>query len=162
MALAAVEIMTDLGTQCTVGIIGGGALAEAIAIRMVAAGITVLLCDTGSEQGMSAFPATLGALARPGSLAEVIEPEIVVLALPWCDVAEVLAEVQDWDGRILVDATNPPSGNGLDPALQGAAGSSQVVAGLSVGAQVVKCFNTLTPIFWPSPRSKAAPAGSCS
>jgi 8-hydroxy-5-deazaflavin:NADPH oxidoreductase len=135
----------DHATQNTVGIVGGGAMAAAIATRMAAVGIDVLMHDFSVVQRPSDQIAGLPLTVRPCTLAEVIEPEIVVLALPWSDVPDFLGGVRGWEGRILVDATNPPTGNGQGATVQGNAGSSQVVAGLSFGAQVVKCFNTLPP-----------------
>ncbi|TPM93881.1 hypothetical protein FJ977_25685 [Mesorhizobium sp. B2-1-3A] len=35
------------------------------------------------------------------------QEEIVVLAVPWSELAVALVEVPDWDGRIVIDATNP-------------------------------------------------------
>ena len=50
--------------------------------------------------------------------------------------------VRDWDGRILVDATNPlaPGPSGL--SIGTTASRSEEIAKLAAGARVVKAFNT--------------------
>src|SRR5206468_9561136 len=68
---------------------------------------------------------------------------IVVLAVPWPKVAEVLGQLPGWDGRILIDATNHfllPSHELAD--LKGRV-SSEIVSELAPSAKVVKALNTL-------------------
>jgi predicted dinucleotide-binding enzyme len=55
----------------------------------------------------------------------------------------VLDDVTDWDGRILIDATNPDGADTL-ARLNGRT-SSEVIAELSPDAHVVKAFNTMSP-----------------
>ena len=64
--------------------------------------------------------------------------------MQWSSVAKALAGLPDWNGRILVDATNPTDGP-PDFKLVELDGktSSQVVASLAPGARVVKALNTL-------------------
>lgn len=110
---------------------------------MVGAGIEIVLCNRGAEDALAAAANALGPLATPGTMAEVTSCETVVAALPFQGLVEVLAGHPDWEARILIDATNPPVGNGsshLD--LQGS-GSSELIASLADGAHVVKAFNSL-------------------
>jgi 8-hydroxy-5-deazaflavin:NADPH oxidoreductase len=136
--------MMDNFANCRVGIVGGNALAAAIAHRMDEAGIDVLSHNVRAPEGTSVPVSRPLSPGRPRPFAEVIDQEIVVLALPWSDLTNLLTEVRDWEGRILVDATNPPTGNGHGVFMQDDKGSSHAVAGMSFGAQVVKCFNTLS------------------
>ena len=106
--------------QYKVGILGDGERSEAIATLLRGGGVKAVL------------------LGRSGSARL---PEIVVLAAPWSDVAGLLADVVDWEGRILIDATNAVA-NGTGPGEE-AASSSEAVARLATGAQVVKSLNVL-------------------
>jgi NADPH-dependent F420 reductase len=68
--------------------------------------------------------------------------DVVVVALPWAAVAEVLAQLGDLRGKIVVDATNPLKWqDGPVHAIEGSA--AETIAGLLPGARVVKAFNTL-------------------
>jgi hypothetical protein len=91
--------------------------------------------------------------AGPNASATHIAPavasaEVVVIAVPSDSVADVIADGRNWEGKIIVDATNrftppPPHSSGS------AAGD---LARLAVGARVVKAFNTIGANRYDSPR----------
>lgn len=87
--------------------------------------------------------AMLGSLARVTATAEAIAAsDVVILAIPYAAVAAVAQSVNDWQGKILVDATNP-----LAPGLAGLSlgtttSGAEELAKLAKGARVVKAFNT--------------------
>ena len=70
-------------------------------------------------------------------MADAAAAGIVVIAVPWASVPEALAGLQ-WNGQIVVDATND-----FDPSDLDGRTSSEVVADLVGGAPVVKAANTL-------------------
>jgi predicted dinucleotide-binding enzyme len=86
------------------------------------------------------------ARAAGASLAPVrqaaAEAEVVLLAVPWRAVSEVLREAGDLAGKVLLDCTNPltPDFAGLVVGTADSAGEQ--VAGMAPGARVVKVFNT--------------------
>jgi predicted dinucleotide-binding enzyme len=87
---------------------------------------------------------SLGAGAAAGSVREAAHADLVVLAVQWSNVAKALAGLPDWNGRILIDATNPTDGPpDFKLAQLGNKTSSQIVASLAPGARVVKALNTL-------------------
>lgn len=73
----------------------------------------------------------------------VADAEIIVLAVQWNAVADVLAQCGDLSGRIVVDVTNPlaftPEGMQLAFGFDTSAGEK--VADLAKGAKVVKTLN---------------------
>lgn len=89
------------------------------------------------------------AIAKPGTLARVVTTaeaiaasDVIILAVPYAAVAAVAQSVSDWQGKILVDATNP-----LAPGLAGLSlgtttSGAEELAKLAQGARVVKAFNT--------------------
>ncbi|MDX2545940.1 NADPH-dependent F420 reductase [Streptomyces sp. WI04-05B] len=130
-----------------IGIIGAGALGQALAVRFVAAGEEVLLSDSRGPRSLREAADSIGPGLTPTTVPAAADAEIVVLAVPWRELTEavVAAEVSDWQERIVIDATNPlgpPDFRVVD--LQGRP-SSEVVAGLVPGARLVKAFNTLAP-----------------
>jgi predicted dinucleotide-binding enzyme len=77
-------------------------------------------------------------------IGEAAQAPIVLIAIPWPKVDEVLKSLPDkWENRILIDATNHfllPSMEIAD--LKGQV-SSEIVQGLVPGARVVKALNNL-------------------
>ena len=69
------------------------------------------------------------------------QADIIVLATPWNVVSQVTETVTDWQGKIVIDATNP-----IAPGLQLAVGhttsAAEQLATHLPGAHVVKAFNT--------------------
>jgi 8-hydroxy-5-deazaflavin:NADPH oxidoreductase len=87
----------------------------------------------------------LGPGAWAGSRAEAAAADVVLLAVPWESIRDALTGLPPWNGRVLIDATNPflnPQDlNVLDDI--GDRLSSEIVAELAPGARLVKAFNTI-------------------
>jgi 8-hydroxy-5-deazaflavin:NADPH oxidoreductase len=128
-----------------IGIIGAGGIAQAVAKQALGAGYEVLLSNSRGPETLKAVVQGLGTGATAGSVRDAAKADLVVLAVQWPNVAKALAGLPDWNGRILIDATNP-TGGPPDFKLAELDGktSSQVVASLAPGARVVKALNTLT------------------
>jgi predicted dinucleotide-binding enzyme len=127
----------------TIGIIGAGRIGQAVAKQALRTGRSVVISNNRGVDALKPLIQELGALARAGTVKEAAGQSMVVLAVPWENVEEVLAGLPSWDGRILVDATN----GALMPDFRvpdlGGKASSQVIADLAPGARLVKGFNTL-------------------
>ncbi|GAB4027479.1 NADPH-dependent F420 reductase [Spirosoma koreense] len=128
----------------TIGILGAGNIGKALAGHLSEAGHQVLLSNSKGPDSLSELATQLGANVRPVWAAEASKAELVILSVPWPKVKEVVGEVPDWTGKIVIDTTNhilSMSPFTLED-LQGKT-SGEVVAGLLPGAHVVKAFNTL-------------------
>ena len=126
----------------TVGIIGAGAIGQAMAKRLVAAGIDVILSNSRGPESLAPVVEALGPRSRAGTRQEAASADIVFVSVNWSRLEEALDGI-DWNGRILIDANNPVLLPGYRLAELGGRNSSQVLAGLVPGARVVKAFNTL-------------------
>jgi predicted dinucleotide-binding enzyme len=128
-----------------IGVIGAGGIAQAVAKQALAAGYEVILSNSRGPETLKAVVQGLGAGATAGSVREAAQADLVVLAVQWQNVEKALAGLPGWNGRILIDATNPTSGPpDFKLAELGGKTSSEVVASLAPGARVVKAMNTLT------------------
>lgn len=128
----------------TFGIIGAGNIAKAVAGHLVKAGYTVTLSSRKAPALLADTIASLGIGALAGTPAEAANADIVLLALPWSELAS-LPKLTNWDERLVIDATNhyitaAPDFQVAD--LNGRA-SSEVVSEYVPGARLVKAFNTL-------------------
>jgi 8-hydroxy-5-deazaflavin:NADPH oxidoreductase len=120
-----------------VGIIGAGRLGQAMARTALRAGRQIVLANSRGPESLAPLVSTLGEGASAGTVDEAAGAGIVVIAVPWPRVPEAVQGLQ-WDGRIVIDATND-----FDPSDLDGSTSSEVLADLVPGARVVKAANTL-------------------
>jgi predicted dinucleotide-binding enzyme len=125
------------------GIIGAGALAQAFAKRVLKAGHTVRISHSRGPETLREVVNQLGRGATAVTREEAVACEMVLLAVPWDNVAETLAGLPRWTNQILIDGVNPFHGKSgtFTPAKVGNLSTSQLVAALAPGARVVKAFN---------------------
>ena len=126
-----------------VGIIGAGAIGQTIAGLLVGVGIRVLICNSRAPESIADIVRRWGPGVVAGTLQQAIQPEIIFLAVPWSQVPTALADLPDFEGRILIDATNAIAPSGAGIAELGGRNSSEIVTELAYGARLVKAFNTL-------------------
>jgi 8-hydroxy-5-deazaflavin:NADPH oxidoreductase len=125
-----------------IGIIGAGNVGMALAKAFVAKGETVVF-GVPDPAKYAAAVAALGPSARVVPTVQAIaSSDLVILAVPFAAADAVARSVPDWQGRILVDATNP-----LAPGLAGLSvgtttSGAEEIAKAAQGARVVKAFNT--------------------
>ncbi|MBZ5713592.1 NADPH-dependent F420 reductase [Nannocystis pusilla] len=129
----------------TIGIIGTGAIGQALIKHLVRAGHRVLLSNSRGPESLADLARALGPGARAVTVREAATADIVFLAVPWKHLPAALKGLPAWDGRIVVDPTNPLGPPDFRVADLGGRTSSEVVADMVPGARVVKAFNTLPP-----------------
>jgi 8-hydroxy-5-deazaflavin:NADPH oxidoreductase len=138
-----------------VGFIGAGNVTRTIGRHLINAGHTVVVSNSRGPETLSEFVAELGPGARAGTKQQSAECDMVILATRWVNVPEALTGI-DWQGRILVDATNAHKDSEPDLSLAGVARSraalkgrtsSEMVAEMAVGAQIVKSISNM-PMEW--------------
>jgi predicted dinucleotide-binding enzyme len=126
----------------TISILGAGNVGLALAGALTRRGESVVL-GVPQPAKYAAAVAALGERARLTDTADAIAAgEVVILAVPYAAVAAIAQSVDDWQGRVLVDATNP-----LAPGLAGltlgtSTSGAEELARLARGARVVKAFNS--------------------
>jgi len=127
------------------GTIGAGTVAFAFARKAVATGHEVVLSGRRGLESLASKVAELGHRASAATVEEAASLDYVLLAVPWPNVEDALRRLPAWNGRVLIDATNPfiEYSPKLVLAELGGKGASEVVAGLAPGARVVKAFNSI-------------------
>ena len=123
-------------------IIGTGNMARGIATRALEGGHGVTLL--GTEQAKAeALAAELPGEAQAGAVGDPLSGDVVVLAVWYQAVPDVLARYGDQlDGRVVVDITNPVDPETYAPLTVEAGSVAQEIAATVPGARVVKAFNT--------------------
>ena len=126
----------------TISILGAGNVGMALGQAFTRRGEHVVF-GVPDPQKYAAAVAALGEKARLASTAEAIAAsDLVILAVPHAATAGIAQGVPDWQGKVLVDATNP-----LAPGLAGltlgtTTSGAEVLAQQARGARVVKAFNS--------------------
>src|SRR6476620_3841583 len=127
------------------GAIGAGTVAFAFARKAVATGHEVVLSSRRGQESLASKVAELGHGASAATVEEAASLDYVLLAVPWPNVEDALRRLPAWNGRVVIDATNPfiEYSPKLVLAELGGKGASEVVAGLAPGARIVKAFNSI-------------------
>ena len=144
----------------SIGIIGAGALGSNAARLLAKSGISATIANGRGPQSLAGLVKELGPSIKAGTVKEAASADIVLVAVRWVDLEKALGGLPAWNGRIVIDCTNPvafldpESPDAKDPnnplaaygikAIDlGGKHSSQVFRTLVPGARVVKAFNHL-------------------
>lgn len=144
----------------SIGIIGSGALGANIARALAKKGISATISNSRGPASLAALVAELGPTIKAGTVAEAASADIVFAAVRWSDAESVMSQLPAWNGRIVVDGTNPvefldpnsPDANdpsnplaayGIKAIDLGDKHSSEIFSQFVPGARVVKAFNHL-------------------
>jgi predicted dinucleotide-binding enzyme len=123
-------------------IIGTGNMSRGIASRALAGGHTVTLL--GHEAGKAeALASELSAEVRAGTVGDALAGDVVVLAIPYGAIDDVIGRYGDQlPGKTVVDITNPVDFSSFTPLNVQAGSAAAEIAQKAPGANVVKAFNT--------------------
>jgi len=130
-----------------VGFIGSGPIAQALAHHLVAGQIPVYLSNSRGPDSLTDLVADLGGPAQAATVEQAASADLVILALPFLRVPELVDVVADWSGRVVVDATNqfaeytPVYSGYVD---LGEETGSEWVARHLPGATIIKAFNAMS------------------
>jgi 8-hydroxy-5-deazaflavin:NADPH oxidoreductase len=132
----------DSADRNVLGIIGAGRLGQAMARTALRAGRPVVIANSRGPESLAPIVSALGDGVSAGTVEEAAAAPTVVLAVPWDRVPGAIRGLE-WNGRIVVDATNDFAGVDFDGSDLEGRTSSELVAQLVSGARVVKGANTL-------------------
>lgn len=121
-------------------IIGFGAVGQALAQAFARKGIEVTVTSRRPPEALAQQAGAIGPTVTPRALAEAVNADTVILAVPFAQHVEVARARAAWDGKLVIDATNA---FGVPLADFGGLTSSAVVAKAFRGARFVKAFNHL-------------------
>ena len=143
-----------------IGIIGSGGLGSNVARALANKGLSATISNRRGPDSLAALAADLGPTIKAGTVAEAAAADMVLIAVRWSDLGEALGSLPAWNGRIVIDGTNPAefldpnSPDAQDPTNPlaaygikaidlGGRSSSDVFSEFVPGARVVKALNHL-------------------
>jgi len=144
----------------SIGIIGAGGLGSNVARALAKKGIAATISNSRGPASLAPLIEEVGPSIKAGTLAEAARAEIVLVAVRWVDLGKALRGLPAWNGRIVIDGTNPVefidpnSPDAKDPSNPlaaygikaidlGGKYSTEVFREFVPGARVVKAFNHL-------------------
>ena len=126
-----------------IGIIGSGKIGGTLAHLFAKAGHEISISNSRGPHSLTHVVAEIGPRATAVTPEEAVAlGDVVVLALPWRNRHQ-LPEAKLFEGKIVVDATNPYKPEGLGLHDLGDSTSSEEIAKLMPRARLVKAFNTI-------------------
>jgi predicted dinucleotide-binding enzyme len=139
-----------------IGVIGSGPVGQSLARHVSAAGFPVLIANTRGPLSLAGLVSELGSTSRAVTPRQAAQADLVIIAIPFVRIPELAAEIGDWSGRVVVDATNqfasyqPSYGGYVDLGEQ--TGTEWVGHHLR-GATMIKAFNAMFATYLrPDPR----------
>jgi NADPH-dependent F420 reductase len=127
-----------------IGIVGTGRVASSLGKAWAAAGHHVTFGSRSPDKAAAAARAAGGenGNAEGGTYAQAIAAgQVVVLAVPYTSVREILENQGDLAGKVLVDPTNPMGREGL--IVGHTTSAAEQIAAWAPQARVVKALNTI-------------------
>ena len=140
-----------------IGFIGAGNVTKVMGRHLLNAGHTIAICNSRGPETLGALIDELGPGATAETKDQVVQGDVVIIAVRWVQAEEALRGV-DWNGRILIDAMNAHAELEGDTSLEGVTKSravlartgltsSELVAQWAPGARLVKSISTM-PMEW--------------
>ncbi|CAM8626474.1 COG2085 Predicted dinucleotide-binding enzymes [Comamonadaceae bacterium] len=143
-----------------IGIIGSGGLGSNVARALANKGLSATISNRRGPDSLAALVADLGPTIKAGTVAEAAAADIVLIAVRWSDLGEALGSLPAWNGRIVIDGTNPVefldpnspdvqdptnplAAYGIKAIDLGGRSSSDMFREFVPGARVVKALNHL-------------------
>lgn len=124
----------------TYSIIGFGAVGKALARAFARKGIDVAVASRRQPGQFADAAMTIGTSVKAVTLAEAVQADTVLLAMPFDEHGAVGAAAQTWLGRVVIDVTNA---FGIPLAQFDGLSASAHAAKNYPGAQFAKAFNHL-------------------
>jgi hypothetical protein len=147
--------VVDSADRDLLGIIGAGRLGQAMARTALRAGRRVVIANSRGPESLAPVVSALGGGVSAGTVEQAAAAPTVVIAVPWDGVPEALRGLE-WNGRIVIDATNDFAATDFEGRDLGGRTSSELIAELVSGARVIKGANTLVAALLGSDPHEAA------
>ena len=91
----------------SIGIIGAGALGSNAARLLAKSGISATIANSRGPESLAGLVEELGPSIKAGTAREAASADIVLVAVRWVDLGKALGGLPAWNGRIVIDGTNP-------------------------------------------------------
>src|SRR5258708_25905843 len=91
----------------SIGIIGAGALGSNVARLLEKSGVSATITNSRGPESLAGLAGQLGPSIKAGTVEETASADIVLVAVRWVDLEKALDGLPAWNGRVVIDGTNP-------------------------------------------------------
>ena len=126
-----------------IGILGAGRMGGKLGTVFAHAGHQVVFSYSRSEAKLKSLARNAKHEARAGTPREAAESEVLLLAVPWAQVDDVLHQAGDLSGKVLITCSLPMNEDDTELVVGHTSSGAEVVARKARGAQVVSAFSTV-------------------
>jgi hypothetical protein len=126
-----------------VGIVGSGLMGAKLGTLFARAGHEVVFSYARSQQKLEKLAREAKGKSRAGTPREAAETDAVLLAVHWSRMDDVLGQMGDVSGRVIVTCSLPMNDDNTDLVVAHTSSGAEVLAGRIPKARVVCAFNTV-------------------
>ncbi|MFO5492253.1 MAG: NADPH-dependent F420 reductase [Cuspidothrix sp.] len=128
-----------------IAVIGAGNVGSRLAKLFILAGHEITIGSREQEKAI-AIAAKLGETVKGAKYADAVaSADVIIVTTPWANntTLDVVQELGDLTGKIVIDCTNPLAPDYMSNTLGYTTSSAEEIAKLLPGVPVVKAFNTI-------------------
>jgi predicted dinucleotide-binding enzyme len=127
-----------------IGILGSGLMGGKLGTLFARAGHEVVFSYARSKEKLKRLARNAGANALPGTPAEAArDADALLLAVHWTRLADVLRQVGDVSGRVIVSCSLPMNADNTELVVAHTSSGLEELAKIVPKARVVAAFNTV-------------------
>lgn len=91
----------------SIGIIGAGALGSNLARLLAKSRIEATIANRRGPSSLAGLVKDLSPSIKAGTTEDAAKADMVILAVRWADLKTALGALPAWNGRVVIDSTNP-------------------------------------------------------
>src|SRR5207302_8775296 len=127
-----------------VGILGSGLMGGKLGTLFARAGHEVMFSYSRSKAKLNKLAKEAGRNARAGTPREAVQDaEVVLLAVHWSRVDDVLSQAGDLSGKVIVTCSLPMNDDNTELVVAHSSSGAEMLAERLPKAKVVSAFNTV-------------------
>lgn len=124
-----------------IGVLGSGLMGGNIGTVFAKLGHEVVFSYARNQEKLQSLATAAGSLARAGTPRQVVEQsDLIVLAVHWLRLNDVLAQAGDLAGKIVLSCTNPLDASNRELVVAHTDSGAETIARKIPGAHVVAAF----------------------
>jgi 8-hydroxy-5-deazaflavin:NADPH oxidoreductase len=126
-----------------IGILGSGLIGAKLGTLFARAGHQVVFSYSRSEAKLKRLARKAGARARAGSPREAAEAEVVLLAVHWSRLDDVLEQAGGLSGKVVISCVLPMNADDTELVIGHTSSGAETLARKIRGARLVGAFQTI-------------------
>src|SRR5262245_23435949 len=138
-----------------IGILGSGLMGAKLGTIFARKGHDVVFSYARKRSKLARLARDAGKTARAGSVAEAAQQDVVLLAIHWSRLADVLRQAGDLKGKVVITCCLPMNRGDSRLVISGTSSGAETLQKKRPKARVVSAFGTVpSEVFFPLQKAK--------